>query len=89
MTLAEIGKHFGFSEAHCSRLIQKTTGMGFSEWKRILRVRRAENLLMNTNMTINDISLALGYENTETFIRLFRRVLHITPGRYREEMSRK
>ena len=89
MTLAEIGRHFGFSEAHCSRLIQKTTGMGFNDWKRILRVRRAENLLMNTNMTINDISLALGYENTETFIRLFRRVLHITPGKYREQMTRK
>ena len=61
--------------------------MGFSEWKRILRVRRAENLLLNTGMSINDISLALGYENTETFIRLFLRVLHITPGKYREEMS--
>ena len=89
LTLAEMARHFGFSESRCSRLIQKTTGMSFNDWKRILRVRRAENMLLNTNMTVNEISLALGYENTETFIRLFRRVLHITPGRYREEMSRR
>ena len=89
ITLSDIARHFGFSESRCSRLIQKTTGMSFNEWKRLLRVRRAENMLQNTNMTINDISLALGYENTETFIRLFRKVLHITPGKYREEMARK
>ena len=84
LTLAEMARHFGFSESRCSRLILKTTGMSFNDWKRILRVRRAENMLLNTNMTVNEISLALGYENTETFIRLFRRVLHITPGKYRE-----
>ena len=89
LTLSEIGRHFGFSESRCSRLIQKTTGMSFNDWKRILRVRRAENMLQNTNMTVNEISLALGYENTETFIRLFRKVLHITPGKYREAMERK
>ena len=44
-------------------------------------------MLLNTNMTMNEISLALGYENTETFIRLFRKELHITPGRYREQMK--
>lgn len=88
LNLSEIAHHFGFSESHCSRLIQKTTGMSFNDWKRFLRVRRAENMLMNTSMTVSEISVALGYENTETFIRLFRKVLHITPGKYREEMKK-
>ena len=86
LNLSDIAKHFGFSESHCSRLIQKTTGMNFNEWKRILRVRRAENMLQNTSMTVDEISSELGYENTETFIRLFRKVLHITPGNYRKQM---
>ena len=30
LNLADIAKHFGFSESHCSRLIQKTTGMSFT-----------------------------------------------------------
>ncbi len=59
LNLADIAGHFGFSESHCSRLIKNTTGMSFSDWKKLLRVRRAENMLMNTNMTISEISSSL------------------------------
>lgn len=85
LTLSDVAEHFGFSVSHCSRLIKKTTGMGFNDWKRTLRIRRAENMLLNTGKTINEISLSLGYENTETFIRVFKKELHITPGKYREK----
>lgn len=83
LSLSEMARHFGFSESQCSRLIKKTTGMTLSDWKRIIRVRRAENMLLNTDKTVAEISLELGYENTETFIRLFRKVLHVTPGEYK------
>ena len=86
LSLSEMAKHFGFSESQCSRLIKRTTGMNLSDWKRIIRVRRAENMLLNTDKTVNEISLELGYENTETFIRLFRKVLHVTPGEYKRQM---
>ncbi len=42
VTLADISRHFGFSLSYCSKLIKNTTGMGFSEWKRALRVRKGE-----------------------------------------------
>lgn len=84
MTLADISRHFGFSLSYCSKLIKNTTGMGFSEWKRALRVRKGERLLVNTTDTVNDISLSLGYENTETFIRIFKKETGMTPGQYRK-----
>ena len=43
-------------------------------------------MLLNTAKTVGEISLELGYENTETFIRLFRKVLHVTPGEYKRQM---
>ena len=84
VTLADISRHFGFSLSYCSKLIKNTTGMGFSEWKRALRVRKGERLLVNTTDTVNDISLSLGYENTETFIRIFKKETGMTPGQYRK-----
>ena len=42
-------------------------------------------MLLNTNRIVSEISIALGYENTETFIRLIRRELNITPAHYREQ----
>lgn len=87
MTLSDVAEHFGFSISYCSKLIKNTTGMGFNDWKRILRMRRAEHMLINTNSTVNDISISLGYENTETFIRAFKKEMHMTPSSYRKNVN--
>jgi len=88
VTLTDVAAHFGFSASYCSRLIKSSTGQGFNEWKRVLRMRRAEQMLLNTKKSISEISTSLGYENSETFIRAFKKELHVTPAKYRK-ISRK
>lgn len=83
VTLHDVADHFGFSISYCSRLIKTTTGQTFNEWKRLLRIQKAEHLLTNTNKTVTEISTLLGYENPETFIRAFKKELYITPTKYR------
>lgn len=85
VTLQDIADHFGFSLSYCSRLIKATTGQSFNNWKRLLRIQKAQQLLVNTTKSVADISTILGYENTETFIRAFKKELHITPAKYRNE----
>ena len=46
-------------------------------------IRKTERLLINTQKSVADISEILGYENPETFIRAFKKELHITPAKYR------
>ena len=48
VTLQDIADHFGFSLSYCSRLIKSTTGQSFNDWKRLLRIQKAERLLVNT-----------------------------------------
>ena len=83
VTLQDIANHFGFSLSYCSRLIKSTTGQSFNDWKRLLRIQKAERLLVNTQKSVADISEILGYENPEPFIRAFKKELHITPAKYR------
>ena len=85
VTLQDIADHFGFSLSYCSRLIKSTTGQSFNSWKRLLRIQKAERLLINTQKSVADISEILGYENPETFIRAFKKELHITPAKYRNQ----
>lgn len=85
VSLADVAEHFGFSISYCSRLIKSSTGQGFSDWKRTLRIRRAEHLLLNTNQTVAEISDTLGYENPESFIRIFKKELHLSPTQYRKQ----
>lgn len=88
VTLADVADHFGFSVSYCSRLIKATTGQGFNDWKRTLRLRRSEHLLINSNQTVADISSSLGYSNPETFIRAFRKEFHVSPTQYRRQMGK-
>lgn len=87
ITLTEIADHFGFSTAYCSRLIKKSTGLNFNKWKTIIRIRQAQYMLHYTHSSIEDISADLGYENTETFIRTFKKEVHTTPAKYRKQIN--
>lgn len=87
VSLADVAEHFGFSVSYCSRLIKSSTGQGFSDWKRTLRLRRAEHLLINTSQTIAEISDTLGYANPESFIRIFKKELHLSPSQYRKKKN--
>lgn len=89
VSLADVADHFGFSVSYCSRLIKSTTGQGFNDWKRTLRMRQAEHMLLNTKKSVADIGAALGYLNLETFIRTFKREIHLTPSQYRKQMAEK
>lgn len=88
ISLADVAKHFNFSMSHCSRLIKSSTGHGFSEWKRILRLRRARYLLVNTDYNITEIANSLGYQNLENFIRTFQKEFHLTPVQYRRQSKK-
>jgi YesN/AraC family two-component response regulator len=48
VTLSDVADHFGFSLSYCSKLIKSSTGQSFNNWKRTLRIRRAEHMLLNT-----------------------------------------
>lgn len=89
ISLQDVAEHFGFSVSYCSRLIKNTTGVGFNDWKRTIRIRKAEHMLLNTKKSVADIGASLGYINPETFIRAFKREIHLTPSQYRKQISSK
>ena len=87
-SLSDLADHFGFSVSYCSKLIKSTTGQGFNEWKRTLRMRQAEYMLLDTKKSIEEIASTLGYLNVETFIRTFKKEIHLTPTQYQMQMRK-
>lgn len=84
VTLEELAKHFNFSLSHCSRMIKASTGFGFKDWKKILRLKKAKYLLTSTNQSVAEISSTLGWLNAENFIRTFQKEFGMTPAKYRK-----
>lgn len=66
-----------------SRIIKKQTGRTFKKLLEEKRLNQACFLLKNTSMPIENIALAIGYENLSFFYRLFRKEYGMSPRNYR------
>ena len=54
---------------------------------RKIRLSRAERLLKKSEMSVEEIADAVGYQNRGFFYRIFREEYGCTPARYRERAS--
>jgi AraC-like DNA-binding protein len=63
--------------------------MHFREYKLALKFERAKILLETTGYTVAQISDKLGYNNVESFNRLFKKREGVTPSRYRKTRARR
>ncbi|MCB5662380.1 AraC family transcriptional regulator, partial [Erysipelatoclostridium ramosum] len=86
-SLENISKEFHYTVPYCSKLIKETTGYSFSELLTKIRMQNGKNLLLNTRLSIEAISLNLGYKNPETFIRVFKKNYLITPHQFRKQAN--
>lgn len=57
----------------------------FSEYVTRRRIQRAKELLMTTNLPINDIAEESGYKTAKYFIKIFRELEGMTPSAYRKK----
>lgn len=84
-TLREWGKKVYASEKTLSRRFNEKLNMSFREWRSRLRFIQSLPLL-KTNMTIQEVSYQLGYENPSSFIIMFEKISGTTPDRYRKNL---
>ena len=70
---------------HLSRLIKSATGKTYTELVQEKRLKQAVYLLVNTNLSITDISLDVGYSNFSYFYRIFKKKYGLSPKEFRRQ----
>jgi transcriptional regulator GlxA family with amidase domain len=70
-------------ERSLKRRFKAATGRALIDHVQALRIEEAKRLLESGNMSVEEISAEVGYEQTAFFRRLFKRLTGITPGQYR------
>lgn len=83
VTLEDAAKQANLSIFHFSRYFKSIAGMSFLTYLNHLRARKAEELILSTDMTMLDIALECGFTNVRTFNRVFRQVMNRTPSSLR------
>lgn len=83
-SLTELAGHLGYTPSYCSAYVKKATGQSFTQLHKRFRFRKAKELLKTTSLNINSISEALGYIDSENFIRAFQKEYGISPSVFRK-----
>lgn len=89
ITLEKLAAHLHYTVPYCSRYIKKLFGCTFSQLLKQIRFQKADLLLQNSTLTVNQISKMIGYENPENFMRAFKKRHRMTPSQYRNQYAEK
>jgi AraC-like DNA-binding protein len=84
LTITVLAEHFHVSLAYMSYLFKKEFGVNFSDYLWNLRFQKAADMLLHTDLTIDAISIYVGYVNPSSFRRKFKQETGVTPSQYRD-----
>lgn len=84
-SLTKLAEDFHQPLSGLSKLIRQNTGFTFQELLQRKRFQKAVMLLVESDLSIEEIALAVGYENQSYFYRQFRKRYGMTPRKYRIE----
>ncbi|MFC5404291.1 helix-turn-helix domain-containing protein [Cohnella soli] len=87
LSLTHLSDEFGLNPKYLSRLFREAFGMKFIDYVSNVRMEKSAHLLIDTDETIQDIGRSVGYDQSLTFIRVFKKHTGETPGQYRKKNS--
>ncbi|HKL98965.1 MAG TPA: AraC family transcriptional regulator [Mobilitalea sp.] len=80
ISLEDVAEQVNISPQYFSKLIKKNTGFNFIDWLSMLRVKKAKELLSNSNYTVKEVCFMVGYKDPNYFSRIFKKKIGITPS---------
>lgn len=88
LTLAEIAGVAHMSPDHFARSFKTATGLSPHQYVIHQRIERAKTLLSYTDLTVAEIAAAVGFSNPSHLAHHVRRLLGVSPGALRRDMTR-
>ncbi|WP_141500466.1 helix-turn-helix transcriptional regulator [Paenibacillus luteus] len=84
ISIEKLAVRLGYTPAHCKRVFQRVYGMSPRQYLTGLIVRQAKLLLINPELTIEDIAYQLGYRDISQFSKQFKRWMNLSPAAFRK-----
>ncbi len=81
----DLSKDVGLSKAHLNRKLQSIVDLTPLQFIRSVRLKRAAQLLTNSQYNVNEISYMVGFNTLKYFNSYFKEEFHMTPSQYREK----
>ena len=85
IVLEELAEKFFINKFYLSKTFKKNYGTTINNYLISKRITRAKQLLRFTDMTVDEIGVAVGMTDANYFSRMFRKVEGISPREYRKQ----
>lgn len=87
LLIDELAVRFGFGVRNFKRRFKEATGYTPLAYLQTLRLEKAKQLLETTRMSLDSITFAVGYEDSNSFRRLFQQRVGLLPAAYRKKFQ--
>ena len=85
ITLKDVADEVFLSQNYLSELFKKEIGEGFHDFLSNYRIKKAKEILLTTNLKIYEVAQNVGYNDSITFGRAFKKIEGTTPNNFRNK----
>lgn len=85
ISLNDVADYVNLSAYYLSKLFKKELGVNFIDYITFYRMKKAKELLKDTDIPIINIAIELGYSEPNYFSKVFKKSFGITPSQYRDK----
>lgn len=83
IALQDVAEEMNYSDAYFCKLFKQCFDKSFVTYLTDFRVDKAKEMLADIVINIKDISMKVGYRDSNYFAKVFKRVVGVTPSEYR------
>lgn len=84
LSLKTLAYQYNINSSYLGQVFTKEVGVSFSEYLNKTKNEKAKEFILNSNMKINDIAKAVGYQDSSYFYRKFKKYYGVCPSTLRE-----
>ena len=82
LSLKHVSESLHLNASYISQLIKSETGLNYTQYITELRIGKAKELLTSSELSLAEISEAVGFNDYFYFIKKFKREVGVTPGKF-------
>jgi AraC family transcriptional regulator len=87
LSIQNLAQVVGLSPQHFALLFRDSTGFTPHQYVNHRRIERAQRMLIDPALSLVDVGMTCGFSSQSQFTTVFRRLVGITPGKYRSEIA--
>lgn len=89
LNLEAVSNHVGLSRVYFCKLFHQMEGISFNAYLKKIRIEKAKQLLITTNLKIFEVSSAVGFSHAKYFGQVFKKEVGQTPAEYQKCVEEK